>query len=74
MEDLKDTLAATWLVEALDGMLKFGTSLEDLRLEFGQLKSKKELINNFTLYLQTFYSPNIVKELSLAIDKLIGSY
>ena len=43
MEDLKDNLAATWLVEALDGMLKFGTSLEDLRLGFGQLKSKKEL-------------------------------
>jgi len=51
MEDLKETLAATWLAEALDSMLKYGTTLEDLRLGMGQLRSKKELVNNFTLYL-----------------------
>ena len=74
MEDLKDTLAATWLVEVLDNMMKYGTSFDDLHLGLGQLRSKKELVSNFTLYLQTFYSSNVVKEISDAIDNLILNY
>ena len=74
MEDLRETLAATWLAEALDSVMKLGTSVDDLRLGFGQLRSKKELVNNFTLYLETFYSPNVVRELSQAIESLVGSY